>query len=63
MAAQTALTIRAAGLSEQMLTLQSVAATPLRPAWTMMLVGLAGLSFAAHRRKRNGTAFGSATFR
>jgi hypothetical protein len=29
----------------------SVAATPLPPAWTMMLVGLAGFGFAAYRRK------------
>jgi hypothetical protein len=28
-----------------------VSATPLPPAWTMMLIGLAGFSFAACRRK------------
>ena len=29
----------------------SVSATPLPPAWTMMLIGLAGFGFAAHRWK------------
>jgi hypothetical protein len=29
----------------------SVSATPLPPAWTMMLIGIAGLSFVAYRRK------------
>jgi hypothetical protein len=28
-----------------------VAATPLPPAWTMMLIGLAGFGFVAYRRK------------
>jgi hypothetical protein len=29
----------------------SVSATPLPPAWTMMLIGLAGFGFVAYRRK------------
>jgi hypothetical protein len=29
----------------------SVSATPLPPAWTMMLIGIAGLGFVAYRRK------------
>jgi hypothetical protein len=28
-----------------------VSATPLPPAWTMMLIGIAGLAFSAYRRK------------
>jgi hypothetical protein len=37
------------------LSINSVAATPLPPAWTMMLIGLAGFGFVAYRRK-NGAA-------
>jgi hypothetical protein len=37
----------------------SVSATPLPPAWTMMLIGLAGFGFVAYRRQRKGTAFAS----
>jgi hypothetical protein len=32
-------------------TTASVSATPLPPAWTMMLIGLAGFGFFAYRRK------------
>jgi hypothetical protein len=36
--------------------LADVAATPLPPAWTMMLIGLAGIGFVTHRRRKQNTA-------
>jgi hypothetical protein len=39
------------------LDFQTVAAgvTPLPPAWTMMLIGIAGFGFVAYRRRSNPT--------
>lgn len=38
--------------TDMLLDLLPVSATPLPPTWTMMLIGLAGLGFVAHRGSR-----------
>jgi hypothetical protein len=41
-------------------TVGDVSTTPLPPAWTMMLLGLAGLGFIAYRRQKQSSSLAAA---
>jgi hypothetical protein len=42
------------------MTLTPASATPIPPAWTLLLIGLAGLGFIAYRRQRQNTKLAAA---